>query len=213
MTTELQNKILKTYREDGVREVIKRVFNKGVSLIFETNSAIWYEKVLNHSSNEIKPAIPLSVDFTDFIVTLNWIKNQDVSWMLNKKELNIALYEEHYWLNIKHKGLIIGYIKVGLGNVYINDYKGVIKYPDDVAYIYDSFILPEFRNKRAASYFIYETCNFIRKKGFKRIICHIPQWNIPSIRAYSHVGFKKKKSIRWVKIVGFKILTFNPANL
>ena len=87
------------------------------------------------------------MDFTDFIVTLNWIEKQNVSWMLNKKELNIALDGDHYWLNIKHKDLIIGYLKVGFGNVYINDYKRVIKFTDNVAHIYDTFILPGFRNK------------------------------------------------------------------
>ena len=169
--------------------------------------------MLNHSNNEIKPAIPLSMDFTNFIVTLNWIKKLNVPWMLNKNELQTALNEEHYWLNIRHKGLIIGYLKIGSGNVYINDYKKIINFPSNVACIYDTFVLTGFRNKGVAAYLINETCDFVRRKGFNKIICHIPQWNISSLRAYSRVGFKKKKAIRLINILGLKILTSNPSNL
>ncbi|MCP4746137.1 MAG: GNAT family N-acetyltransferase [Desulfobacteraceae bacterium] len=190
-----------------------RIIVKGVSPVFETNSAIWHENVLNRKHTGITPAIPLHIDFTNFAVTFNWIKTHNIDWMINQKELQTALKEKHYWLNIKHKERIIGYLKIGFGSVYINDFRQIIHFSKDTAFIYDTFVMPEFRNKKVAAYFINEACDFLKTKGFKRVLCHIPQWNRSSMKAYGSAGFKKKKFVRWIKFFGFKKFTYNLANL
>ena len=155
----------------------------------------------------------MTANFLDFNQTFNWIKLQNKPWMLNDVEKEVAVREGHYWGNVKYNGIIIGYIKCGFNNVYINDYKKTVTFSRNVGFIYDTFILTEFRGRRVASYLINETCTFLKKNGFSKVICHIPSWNIASIKAYSRAGLKRTKKIRYLKILGFKILTSNPAYL
>jgi ribosomal protein S18 acetylase RimI-like enzyme len=177
------------------------------------NSAIWHVRLLYSGNVEIRLGILLTVHFSEFRETFSWIKHQNIPWMTNKKEEEVARNEGHYWPNVKYNGSIIGYIKCGFNNVYINDYKRIIRFPENVAFIYDTFTLSEFRGCRVASYLINETCTFLKKHGFTKVMCHIPDWNTASEKAYSNVGFTKVSKIRWLKILGFKILTANPAHL
>lgn len=206
-------KLSTIYNEHGLWQVIKRGSKKGVSFIFETNSAIWHVKALSDRAIEIEPAIQLSLEFTDFNETLEWIKRQNVQWMINEKETLYAVNEGHYWPSIRHQEKIIGYLKVGFGKVYIRDYEASFEFPRNTAYIYDTFVSSRFRKKGVATYFISETCNFLKEEGFEKVVCHIPAWNTASLKAYSHAGFRRIKTIRWIKILGLKVLTSNPVKL
>jgi len=212
MTTKLLEKISKIYAEKGIGGVVKKICHRAIPFLFETNSAVWHVKVIDRSDYLIDPAIPLTVEFEDFYETLSWIELQNIPWR-NEKEDHLAIDQCHYWPNVNTDGLIIGYLKLGYGSVYISDYGKTIEFPRNTAYIYDTFVLPEFRNKKVASYLINETCKFLKNKGFRKVICHIPAWNIPSLRIYSEIGFVRKKEIRWIKIFGLQILTSNPGNL
>ena len=204
---------LKIYKEKGVIELFNRILKKTRQFIFETNSATWYMRDLSSGDVEIKSAIPLTINFTDFNETLNWIKNQKLSWMLDGREEEVAIQERHYWGNAKYNGKIIGYIKVGFGKVFINDYKKSIKFPQDVAFLYDMYVSPEFRNKKVTSYLLNEASIFSKNIGFKKILGYVPDWNIPSMKGVRKAGLKGVKKIRYIKILGIKILAANPANL
>ncbi|MDY7038312.1 MAG: GNAT family N-acetyltransferase [Thermodesulfobacteriota bacterium] len=195
------------------QEIIKKVAKRCLCFIFENNSALWHVRHLNDNHIEIKATIQVTVNFTDFSETLEWIKLQNIPWMFNEKEKQVAINGGHFWPNVKHEEAIIGYLKVGFGNVYISDYRRIVHFPDHVAYIYDTFILPEIRGKKIASHLINETCCFLEKQDFSRVLCHIPKWNKASLKAYSRAGFMKKKTICWIKMFGFQILTSNPANI
>jgi ribosomal protein S18 acetylase RimI-like enzyme len=203
----------KTYHKNGINGVMKKGLAKGWRYLFRTNNAVWYEKIIDSNNEEVHPEIPVTVHCSDFEETLIWIQAQEQPWMLPPKEKDIALKEKHYWVNAQCDKHIIGYVKVGIGHVYINDFEQIIKFPESVAYIYDSFVLPSYRRKKVASYLINETIIFLRKEGFSKILCHIPAWNIASANAYSRLGFEGVKTIRFVKLFGFKIITSNPALL
>lgn len=213
MSIEIFERCLKIYEQQGVFELLLRIIKKVCLAIFETNSATWYVRSLNSDKIQIEPNIPLTMHFLSFNETLDWSRQQDAPWMVNEAEIEVARKTGHHWANIKYNGNIVGYIKIGFDNVFITDYKRIIKFPQYVACIYDTFVLSEFRRHKVASYFINETCNFLEENGFTKVLCHIPDWNIASIRAYSNVGFKRTRTILWLKILGFKILTANPAYL
>lgn len=213
MNSQIVQKASQIHKQHGMLELTGRILKRALRTIFEMNSAIWHVRLLNSGDGDIKPDIPLTVHFSQFDETLDWIKRQNTLWMLNEKEVEVAKNEGHYWLNVKYNGSIIGYIKCGFSNVYINDYKKIIKFPPNVAFIYDTFTLAEFRGRRVASYLINETCTFLKKHGFTKVMCHIPGWNVASKKAYSNVGFTRTRKIQWLKILGFKILTANPAYL
>jgi len=201
------------YLEKGLIELVKRLVLRGLKIVFETNSGVWYQKDLSKNCNEIDPRIPVTIDFFSADKTIKWLQEVDIPWVYNQQEIDIGMKEGHYFPHVKHGDSIIGYIKVGRNNVYIADYKKSIGFPRDVAFIYDTYILPEYRNLNIASFAINEVSKFLKNQGFKKVMCHIPSWNIPSIRAYTKVGFEDLKKIRWIKIFGVKLFTTEPTKL
>ena len=133
--------------------------------------------------------------------------------MANEAELSVGLEENHFFPPIEHGGKVIGYIKVGRGKIYINDFKKIIAFPADVAFIYDTFILDEYRGKNIAPFCVSEIMRFLKENKFRIVGCHIPKWNSSSISTYEKVGFKKKKYIRYFKFFNQKLITYNPISL
>ena len=213
MLSEQTTKLKRLYKERGVGGVLSCSLSRLSRAIFETNDAIWFLKELGAEAEEIKPNLPITVTYERFQETLDWIRMQNEPWMLRQEEMSVALSEGHYWLNSKYNETVMGYIKIGFRNVYINDYRKIIRFPDSVAFIYDTFIHPEYRGRRAASYLVNESFKFLSSKGFTKILCHIPSWNRTSIAVYSGLGFREVTTVRCVRFLGISFLNHNPAKL
>ena len=206
-------KVKRVYSEKGALEVIRRACKKVFRLVLETNSATWYVRNLDSSGVQVQADIPLNIDFYDFEGTLNWIRDQNISWMLNVEELEVAIAEGHYWANAKVDGAIIAYTKVGFGRVHVNDYRKAVEFPKDTAFLYDSYVLPEFRGKKVVPCLMNEACLLLASRGFRKVLGYVPEWNTSSIKSVKRVGLKQARKIRYLRILGFRILTGNPSNL
>jgi len=177
--------------------------------IFTTNNAIWFEKRLKEKNKEFKTEIPVKFDINSTKKTIEWLKKQKLSWVVYQKEIDAAIKYNHYWASISNNGEIIGCIKIGFGNIYIFDYDKIIKFPDKMAFVYDTFVLDEYRNKGIAKYLISQTIKLLKSKGYERVGCHIPPWNKASISAFEKNGFKKVSYIRYFRILSVPIRIVN----
>lgn len=202
-------KIGRAYKAGGILLIIKRAFKK----CFETNSANWLERDLTLPIPEFKPKISLEVSLQAWDETISWLKKEDRDWMLTPQELETAFKPGHLFPNVKSNGEIIGSIKVGAGKVFILDFKKYIEFPKEIAFHTDIYVLPEYRDLGIASYLLSEVMKSLKDNGFKKIRCHIPPWNVSSLKVHTRVGFKKIRYIRFLRILGFKILTDNPAKI
>jgi len=202
-------KVLNIYKEEGWLVVVGRGLKKIIHLLFETNSAFWFKRDLSLPLPEITPKIPVEINLFSKDETLDWLRNNGEPWMLNQRELDVGLAENHYFPSIKYQGKIIGYAKAGQSRVYIQDYKKTMNFPENTAFIYDTYVSPEYRGLKIAPFLITEIMKFLKNSGVKKIGCHIPSWNTASINSYTRVGFKKTKYIRYFKIFGLKIFTAN----
>jgi len=209
----IKEKALEIYKKKGISGLFYSILRKICHFIFETNSHNWLIRNLDSNEIEIKPDIPLIIEFYNFQETLNWIRNQNMPWMNNRREEEIAIKERHYWGSAKYNGKIIGYIKVGFKKVFINDYKKSIEFPQDVVFLYDMYVTPEFRSKKVAVYLLNEASRFSKNIGFSKALAYAPDWNIPSMKSLTKAGLKREKKIRYIQIFGVKILTANPGNL
>jgi GNAT superfamily N-acetyltransferase len=208
-------KCLAVYREQGALECCSRMIRKLSFGRISTNGAIWYAKNLTEHSIQVwvRPSIPVSVEFCSFQETLDWIRGLKEPWMVNDTEQIIAMEEKHYWGNVKTDQCIIGYLKIGMNRVYINDYGRTLTFAEGVAFIYDTFVLPEYRNKNVATYLIQKGCCFLEAKGLSRAFCHIPAWNKASAKTYAKVGFAPARPIRFFRVLGLTFLTSDPTHL
>jgi len=203
----------KTYTVGGVKGLSKCVIKKVTNFMVTSNYAMWFKRDLNQPIVDQIPKISVKIQFDKREKTLQWIKSFNKNWMYNKKEIETAEAENHTIAGIFHKKEIIGYIKIGHKKVYIQDFQKVIPFSPGKAFIYDTFVLPEYRGLGAARYTITESMKYLKKQGFNELLCHIPQWNKASITAYKKAGFESIKGIRFVKILGLRIFSSRPEKI
>lgn len=202
------NKISYNYKEGGISQVIKRGIKKIGYQIFHTNSAWWYRN--NLSSFKIPAQIftdkSLSIDFINTSETIKFIRNFGYFY---EDEIIVGAKEGHYFTSLKLNDRIIGYNKTGFNRVYIEDFKDIFNFPANVAFTYDTFILPEYRNKGYASFLLANVLLRLKENGFKSIWAHIPAWNVSSERVHTKLGFKKICFVRYFHLLFFDYLSTN----
>lgn len=176
-----------------------------LSSIFTTNSAIWFEKDLSEKIEDFQAKIPVEIDTGSTNQTIEWLKKLNLSWVVYPKEITTALKYKHCWPSVSNNTKTIGCIKIGFGCIYIADYDKVIKFPDKMAFIYDTYVSNEYRGKNVARYLISQSIKYLKSQGYTKLGCHIPPWNKASINAFEKNGFKKVNYIRYLRIFGIPI--------
>ena len=135
------------------------------------------------------------------------------NWIYIEQEVLATRNDPKFPFVAKNKNKIVGYLKVAVRNAYVLDYNTHLLLPNDVAFIQDTFVLPEFRCKSIARCTISRAMTYLKNHGYSKIFCHIPKWNEASIRTYKGLGFKACGRIRFVKIFKCKIYTTKPEKL
>ena len=213
--SKLFEKILRISREKGIIDIFRPWIDKIPDSIIEKNNHIWLARDFNLEEIDIKSMIPLTLNFShsEFEETFDWIKRNNLLWGDYEKEKQIAISEGHYWINAKLNKEIIAFIKFGTGEIFISDYKKTLSFPKNVVFLYETYVAPEARRKRVASYLVNETCKFCKKQGFTKAVTYVHSWNIASLKSMSNAGLREIKTIYYYKILGFKMLTYNPTKL
>ena len=126
--------------------------------------------------------------------------------------VNNCRYTEYIMINLNTRQQIsIRKSVKGKGFNYL--YRKTVKFPKNIIFSCESYVLPEFRGKKVAQYMRNEAFNFFKKKGFTKALSYIHDWNIASIKSVTHTGMKRIKTIYCYRILGFTFLTSNPADL
>jgi RimJ/RimL family protein N-acetyltransferase len=196
-------KFKEIYSREGIKGVACKSLKRVSRSIIDTNSAFWLERDLNRPIANMRPAIPVNVDLFAREETIEWFKNRPESWIYNEKELEVAREEGHIFPNLKHQGRIVGYAKIGIGRVYIADYKKVIKLPEKTAICYDYYIIPEYGGRFLSAFILNATLRIAKEEGYIKTLGHIPPWNITALRIAQKLKFEKKSYVRHFRILGF----------
>ena len=214
-TNYLVNRARHILTEKGLWELIQSIMRKAKTTAFETNSAPWFRKDLLERTEILEPKIPAQVDFFSTDETINWLKRNHhrFPWMYIDREIEVAGSEKHFFSNVRHGGEIIGYAKVAKRRCYVLDYDGVINIPPKVAFVYDAFILPEYRGNGLAPFLFTSVAKFLSEQQYSALWCHIPEWNTASIKFVSKCGFKRIRRVRYRRFFRFKFFSFDPEKL
>lgn len=193
---------------------IKKNLSRIRRTLFNTNKADWYCKFLTKencvfagSNQELK------IEYNNYKETVQWLMlhKSEFPWIYNPKEIESAERYNHIYPSVKCNDSIIGYIKIAAAaRVYIADYEDDIALKNDEAFIYDTFILPEFRGKQMGNFILSNIFNKLKADGISFVFCHIPEWNKASSRLYQNMGFKKISNIRYLRLFNFRYFSNRP---
>lgn len=207
-------KIIDTARNEGCAALLKRAAKKAYSFVFRTNNAVWYRLDLA-SATAPQETGAVKVVFSSGGEIIRWIreKSAEYPWIYIEDELDTAGRENHIFPYATVGGDIAGYVKIGFGRVYVHDFNREISIPPKDAMIYDTFVLPEYRGKHVALALVQEATDYLRSRGYERLWCHIPEWNVASRTLYQRAGFREVKRIRFVKLMSFRFFNLDPEEM
>ncbi len=193
--------------------IIKK-FYRLVRGLFKTNNADWYCKYLEKGARYSGANDPcLSVEYGNSNETIQWIKmhSNDFPWIYNPMEIESAGIYRHLYPSLRYRQAIIGYAKIAVGTrVYIDDYENDFVLKNDEAFIYDTFILPEYRKRHLGDSLLKNILNRLGADGASFVFCHIPEWNLASSRLYRNNGFRLVSNVRYLRLYRFRYFTNKP---
>ena len=181
---------------------------------FETNAADWYRCGL--TDVEVAQPRPPGADIDlSSPEVLDWLRSlqADFKWVWVDQEIDTACRHGHILALVRIDGVKAGYIKVGLTQAYVADFKTDISIPSQSAFIYDTFVHPEFRGRNLARWAIAETLRALRGQSIVSVWCHIPRWNVASIKAFESCGFRRVAFVRHARLLRWHFYSRDPERL
>lgn len=191
----------RVFNRHGTSGVCRAIKRKLWHISYKSNDAVWYCRDIIDDSKAFQLPNGYEVNFSETSKTIKYLKENNASYpfMYISKEINAALKNNHIYPALKKDNRIIGYIKLGLGTCWVVDFEKNIHLPQGYAFIYDSFVEPDFRGRGIGTAFIYQTVLFLREKEYHKIWCHVPLWNIESQKAYAKVAFVEESRVKYLR--------------
>ena len=205
---------LQVFKDEGFTAFCGRAAIRVSEYLFAFNSANWYRADLG--------CLPGESDIPDNSVvrfstseTVDWLCElaREFPFAWNERELMAAMRHGHLYPLLRVNGRNAGYVKVGLARAHVSDFNSQIALPFGCAFIYDTFIHPDFRSRGLGTFMISSVLRHLRSIGLNTVWCHIPAWNRPSSRAFETNGFCKVAHVRFMRIGGLKLYAPNPEKL
>lgn len=191
-------------KHKGVSVVLRKGLHKTRRFLFYSMNFMVHAHILEDPLPMFLPELDLETNFLmhDKSELINWLKENKSKFygIYIEKEIESAIDNKHYFFILKNKNDIIGYVKVGVGPTYIHDFRKTVVFENGKAFIYDYFILPEYRGEKLALFAINEVLKYFKVKGFKKIFGHIPTPNKSSARAIRKTNSHFVGSIRLIRI-------------
>jgi len=207
---KIYSKIKKNYTDGGIAQVLRRGTSKALYLLYHTNNAYWFRMNLQEEIESSPPDGHVSVDLDSPEETIRYIQTHGYYY---PEEINTGTRMGHLYASLKYNGRIIGYNKTGFRDVYIEDFKKVYRFPDGIAFTYDTYVDPEYRNRNYGAFLLGRVCSHLKEKGFRSIWAHIPPWNKASESMHRKLGFRKYEFIAYHWIAGIAWTTTDPVEL
>jgi RimJ/RimL family protein N-acetyltransferase len=199
----------------GTDALAARIARRLRTSSFKTSVSNWYVRRL-HAPLSAVPELPAGLRFDVLTGERRgrldeWcLRNRDAyPWIFQPEELLSSGQFDHWYFCLFREDEIVGYIKVGREEVYLYDFLTDLALPPGVALVYDTFIDPQMRGRGLARNMIESTCRWISRNGVHALFCHIEDWNMPSIKAFSNAEFVLTGRVRFQRLVFLRYWTIS----
>ena len=211
----LVGKCLTAVRRDGFGPFCRKVAGRLERDLLVTNAADWYRADLceRPAAAAGSAEATFRLDATEEVIAWLTELSGAFGWAYVQEEVDAARTWGHLFGLLRVEGQRAGYIKVGLSQAYVTDFERCIAVPHGSAYIYDTFVHPEHRGRSLAQLMIAQALEGLRGREIRWAWCHIPPWNVASIKSFTKNGFKRIKRIRYLRLLGWPLYSCQPGKL
>ncbi len=182
--------------------------------LWHTTSADWYCASLpGLAASAASDGELITFDSTES--TINWMAQLKdyFSFAYVEREIQAAREFNHIYGLARLENRNAGYIKIAFKKVYVSDFERRIELPPDIAFVYDTFVHPDFRGRHLAHRLVAASKAEAFRRGCRQMWCHIPRWNVRSIRSFTANGFEPRGFIRNVRLLRWQFNTGRPEAL
>ncbi len=206
---------LEVFKDEGFTTFCRRAAVHVSDSLFALNSAYWYRADLGCPPAKIEIPDNCAIRFEATSETIDWLfkLSREFPFAWNQRELMSGARNDHLYPLLKVDGRNAGYVKVGLAKAYVTDFNSEIALPWGSAFIYDTFVHPEFRSRGFATFMVSGVMRHLRSIGLDSVWCHIPAWNLPSARAFETNGFCKVARVRFMRVGRWRVYVPHPEKL
>jgi ribosomal protein S18 acetylase RimI-like enzyme len=193
---------LKTLREEGIAAFLVAACKRIGKALFSTNAADWYAVELGVEGCEIERPAAVTLHCDLFEEAIDWMHDlrSEFGWVWNANEIDAAREFNHLLPLIRKNGQNVGYIKIGIDEVHVEDFGRRLRVSPGTALIYDTFVHPDCRSQGMASWAVSESMRYLAENDYSVLWCHIPRWNLASIRCYARCGFRRICYVRSFRV-------------
>ena len=206
-----------TWRANGVAGLCRRVARHLAETLCRTNAADWYRVDLAPPrAQPARPAIEgldIALDATEQAIA--WMRGlkEQFGYAYVQREVDAARRFGHVYALARLAGREAGYIKIGFEKVYVSDLDRLMGLPAGTAFVYDTFVHPSFRGRHLAGRLVAAAMACAAGRGCRYLWCHIPRWNVRSIRSFAALGFEPRGHIRNFRLLKWRFSTRRPEQL
>jgi GNAT superfamily N-acetyltransferase len=157
----------------------------------------------------------VAIELNDLERSMRYIERmaERFPWILVPGEVAAARRWNHFYPLVSCDGDPAGYIKIAIGQAYVEDFDEMLSLRDDEAFVCDTFLAPEFRGRGLSKVLLAESIAWLRQKGVEYLFCHIPEWNSASLGLFRGFGFRRIRKVRHMRVLGKRFYTVHPAKI
>lgn len=215
LITKVLDKITNVYSQDGLKGLINIVTSIIASRTFTIDDDIVLSKSLDELRNySLSPEITISaLEDCDVEAFKQFCLSNDCT-LANKKILNSILRNKLPGFIARINDEIVGYLWWTNNQISPErNHPFLIRYginlSDDEAYMFDFFIISEYRGGGNAVKFLSTVELKLRELGFQKVFGHVLAGNKPARWLYSLNGYKEVRTIRSYKILKLILVADN----
>ena len=103
---------------------------------------------------------------------------------------------------LHHRKKVVSHCWIAFDEEWIGEIEMLIKPKDREAYLFDAFTLPEYRGKNLFPTVLSNTLNYLKAKGYHRVLIFALNSNRASIKAIQKASFRHFQSVVFLKLFG-----------
>ena len=205
-------------REHGLLELARRAGRRLRETLGESNSADWYRVPLSPGQPlmAIPPMPPgVAIRFDDPEQAIAWMAAlaPRFGYAFVPEEVQAAREHAHPLGLLTVEGCTAGYLKVAVNEAYVTDLRRRVRLPADTAFIYDTFIHPDYRGRGLAGLLVADAKELLSQRGYRWLGCHIPRWNVASRATFAGQGFEPVGFVRNIRLLRWTFSLPRPETL
>ena len=197
------NKVRKILAEEGITKLVNKAIRFGLYKILFIDTMIIVEIDLKKPVKKIVPQIELSFRLAS---------EEDIDFMEEKRHMMSQKRKKHSKDRLQkgdkcvlamHNGDIVGYLWEMKDAMELSQFN-LISLPENKVYLYNSYVVKEFRGKRVNAAMRQYFDDLLIDEGKTSIVATISKNNEPSLKSVARMDAEKIGKIVQIRFLGLK---------